>query len=109
MKKYTISYEGGLDIETSKKTHKITHFICKSVVYANNDFEAGCKVARHMDFKDNATIESIEELKPIKVRYTYWNGVEDCKCEEVCYGTLEDAQRQIGGGMNCFDFELVEE
>ena len=106
MKKYTISYDGRFTRLANGdfgNEHKVVF------IYANNDFDAGCELGNYMDFEGGATIEKVEELKPIKVRYTRWTGEGEIERETICYGTLEDAQRQIGGGMNCFDFEIVEE
>ena len=106
MKKYTISYEGRF---TRGENGRIERKHETAFIYANNDFEAGCQLGNYMDFEGGATIEKMEELKPIKVRYTRWTGEGEVKRETICYGTLEDAKRQIGGGMNCFGFEIVEE
>ena len=106
MKKYTIGYEGTF---TRLANGKIGREHKTAFIYANNDFEAGCELGSYTSFEGNATIEKVEELKPIKVKYTCWTGERDEERVKTCYGTLEDAKRQIGGGMNCFDFEIVEE
>lgn len=106
MKKYTIAYDGRY---TRLANGKIGRERKTIFIYANNDFEAGCELGGYKNFEGNATIEKVEELKPIRVKYTCWTGEEVIERETICYGTLEDAKRQIGGGMNCFGFEIVEE
>ena len=108
MKKYTIKVMKEFDFMKEGTQKEV-------FVYANNDFEAGYKLAQidmslviGTHFTKNELV-SVEELKPIKVKYTCWTGERDEERVETCYGTLEDAKRQIGGGMNCFDFEIVEE